>query len=270
MGRQPAFWRYPSEVLTALPVPIPLRAFVAGLWTYTGQGQPHRVLPDGCLDFIFNLGSGTATVVGPMSHAIVLPVRAGLTSFGVRFRPGHAARFIDADASELLDEQAKLDVLTRMAHLAERVASARDHEQRTALVTRALLDARARTRAVDARVERAVRLIACATGPIAVRGLAADVGLSERQLERRFLERVGLGPKRFSRVMRFERALSLAARRDLSQAEIAATAGYSDEPHLLRDFRALAGLPLKALQRELTVERAHGVGFVQAEAQRMG
>jgi methylphosphotriester-DNA--protein-cysteine methyltransferase len=248
-------------MLSQLPVPTPLRGFVAAFWTYTGHGQPHRVLPDGCLDFIFNLGSGAATVVGPMSRAIVVPVRAGLESFGVRFGPGHAARFIDADASELLDAQGQLDALTRVACLAERVAEAPSHAARSAIVTQTLLDARARTRAADARVEQALKLITSARGRIAVRGLAASVGLSERQLERRFLERVGLGPKRFARVVRFERAVALGT--GLAQATLAAHAGYSDEPHLLRDFRALSGLTPKLLLRELRAERARDVGFVQ-------
>jgi AraC-like DNA-binding protein len=243
-------------MLAALPVPTSLRSFVDGIWTYTGGGDPHRVLPDGCLDFIFNLGSGGATVVGPMSRAIVVPVQTGLTSFGVRFRPGHAARFIAAHASELLDDQGAFPTLTRLSHLAEQIAEARSHAQRTALLAHALLDARARTRGADARVEHGVRLIERANGRAAIGALAAAVGLSERQLERRFLERVGLAPKRFARIVRFEHALRLTRGTHWSQPEIAAHAGYSDEPHLLRDFRALSGLTPKALSQERAAARS--------------
>jgi AraC-like DNA-binding protein len=250
----------------ALPVPDAIRAFVDGIWSYRGRGVPHRVLPDGCLDFIVNLGSGSGAVVGPMSRAIVVPVRDGTTSFGVRFRPGHAARFIDAHASELLDTQGALDALTRVGMLAERITEACSDAERVAAITRTLLDARTRTRAADPLVEYAVTQIAQARGQIAVNALATGVGLSERQLERRFLERVGLGPKRLARITRFERALGLLDRRELSQAEIAARAGYSDEPHLLRDFRALAGVTPGALLRE----RARDVGFVQGDAAVVG
>jgi hypothetical protein len=111
--------RYPRNMLVALPVPKPLSAFVDGIWTHTGSTRPYRVLPDGCLDFIFSLESGTASVVGPMSRAIVVPARSGVTFFGVRFRPGHAARFLDTHASELSDEQAALSTITRLATLAE-------------------------------------------------------------------------------------------------------------------------------------------------------
>jgi AraC-like DNA-binding protein len=250
----------------ALPVPDAIRAFVDGIWSYRGRGVPHRVLPDGCLDFIVNLGSGRGAVVGPMSRAIVVPVRDGVTSFGVRFRPGHAARFIDAHASELLDTQGALGALTRVGMLAERLAEAPSDAERVSTIQRILLEAGARTRAADALVEHAVTQIARTRGQIAVHALAAGVGLSERQLERRFLERVGLGPKRLARITRFERALGLLERRELSQAEIAARAGYSDEPHLLRDFRALAGIT----PATLLCERVRDVGFVQGDAAVMG
>jgi AraC-like DNA-binding protein len=236
-------------MLAALPVPKPLRAFVDGIWTHTGSNRAHRVLPDGCLDFMFDLESGTASVVGPMSRAIVVPARVGVTFFGVRFRPGQAARFLDTHASELTDERATLSAITRVATLAERIAEARDDQERIAAVASVLLDSRARTRAADARVDRAVTLIGHAAGNVSVSRIAASVGLGQRQLERRFLERVGMGPKRLARIVRFERAWQLL-RRGGTQTEVAALTGYSDEPHLLRDFRALAGVVPRALERE--------------------
>jgi AraC-like DNA-binding protein len=256
--------RYPGTMLSALPVPKPLLHVVDGFWSFTGDGRSHRILPDGCLDFIFDLESGSGTVVGAMSSAQAVAIPSGARSFGIRFRPGQAARFIDAAAHELLDGEAELATLTRLRDLAERVAQARDNSARCAVVSIALLDARHRTRAADAPLDRALWAIRRAPSQAAIAKLAASVGLSERQFERRFLERVGIGPKRFARIMRLERALSLAQRADQSQAELAARAGYSDEPHLLREFRALTGLTPKALAAE------RRVGFVQGESGPLG
>ncbi len=267
-----AFFRYAHVMYAELDVPEALRSSVAAIWTYTGTGSPHRVLPDGCLDFIFNLSRGSASVVGPMSRGIVVPAARGVTSFGVRFRPGHAARFIDAHASELLDRQAGVRELTRVAAVGERILNARDHRERTRLIAGALLDASTRVRPLDARVDRAVRRIYDARGQVSIPELALSVGLGERQLERRFREHVGLGPKRLARVVRFERALALARREIGAQAELAARAGYSDEPHLLRDFRALSGLTPAALVRELgrKLEHETDVGIVQVDAHAAG
>jgi len=247
-----------------LTIPAALRGFVAALWTYTGNGSPHRVLPDGCLDFIFDPSSGSASVVGPMTRSVVVPGPRGRTSFGVRFRPGHAARFIDASASELRDDQGSLRELTRVAQLSDRIANAPNHVERVRLVTLALLDANARVRAPDTRVDRAVRLLTSSCGNISIPELARQVDLGERQLERRFLEHVGLAPKRLARIVRFEHALALAERRAFSQARLAVHAGYNDEPHLLRDFRALSGLTPSGLMRE------RDVGFVQGAASTAG
>jgi AraC-like DNA-binding protein len=82
-----------------------------------------------------------------------------------------------------------------------------------------------------------------------VAALADGLGLSERQLRRRCLELFGYGPKVLDRVLRLERALA-AARRGAPFALVAADAGYADQPHLAREVRALAGVPLGELLGE--------------------
>ena len=77
-------------------------------------------------------------------------------------------------------------------------------------------------------------------GRVSVAELACAVGLSTRQLERAFRERVGLGPKTFLRLVRFQRALALLRRPGASLAAIAARCGYFDQAHLVRDFREFA------------------------------
>jgi transcriptional regulator GlxA family with amidase domain len=84
-----------------------------------------------------------------------------------------------------------------------------------------------------------------------VRALAASVALSERHLRRRFHDAVGYGPKRLARVLRLQRLLAEARRRPgATGAELAFAAGFSDEPHMGREARALAGVGAQALLRE--------------------
>ena len=71
---------------------------------FDATGQPHRVVPDGCMDFIFDLDDPRgAIVVGAMQRAKVVQLRAGARVFGVRFRPGAGALYVDAPARELRD-----------------------------------------------------------------------------------------------------------------------------------------------------------------------
>jgi len=194
-----------------------------------------------------------------MTRAELVTIPEGEAVFGVRFLPGQAARFIDADLRDLTDAGASLEQVTRLASLGEAVADAKNDGDRSALVSHALSEARARVRPADPRVESTIAALQRSHGLASLRSLSLAAGLSERQLERRFLERVGLGPKRFARITRFAHALEIASACN-AHAELAARAGYSDEPHLQREFRALSGLTPRALLRE------RRVGFVQGRA----
>ena len=76
------------------------------------------------------------------------------------------------------------------------------------------------------------------------------MALSERQLARRFVDRVGISPKTFTRVMRLQRAATLLAEGALPSAA-ASRAGYADQAHFTRDSRELAGITPRGLAREL-------------------
>jgi transcriptional regulator GlxA family with amidase domain len=107
--------------------------------------------------------------------------------------------------------------------------------------------------ATDARpVDRHVRVAAARlSAGTSVRAVAAEVGLSERQLARRFAERVGVPPKAFARVLRFQRAAALLASGHAPSAT-ALACGYADQAHLTREGAALAGITPAALARELS------------------
>ncbi|MFG0317479.1 MAG: helix-turn-helix domain-containing protein, partial [Planctomycetota bacterium JB042] len=98
---------------------------------------------------------------------------------------------------------------------------------------------------------RAVRLLAASHGALPIDALAAEVGLSRRQLERTFLERVGVSPKRYARSVRFAAVVAaLEEEAPPSLARIAAEFGYADQPHLNRDFRELAGCSPRVFRAE--------------------
>ena len=249
----------PPEPVDLAPPPE-LATRIDAFWQHGGRGAELRVLPDGCMDFWFDLETGHARLIGAMTTAAVVAVPARGRYFGVRFRPGAAAEYVADAVRDFLDGDAPLGDVTRArrSELGERVAEATNHAARVALIADFLLAPSSRVRAPDHRVRRAVRLIQRDRAGAKVRAVAAELGLSERQLERLFDERLGYGPKQFARIMRFERAVALLHTPLRGQAALAAAAGYADEPHLIREFRALAGATPAELARE------HRVGFVQA------
>jgi AraC-like DNA-binding protein len=81
-----------------------------------------------------------------------------------------------------------------------------------------------------------------------VTATAAAVGLSARQLHRRCMDAFGYGPKTLARVLRLDRAVTLA-RAGTPFATVAASTGYADQAHLAREVKALTGVSLTALMR---------------------
>src|SRR5204862_7858097 len=92
--------------------------------------------------------------------------------------------------------------------------------------------------------------VATAQSEPGVRELRHALGLSERQLLRRFRRAVGYGPRTLARVARFQRFLALAEGcRDADLARLAFDAGYADQPHLTRECRRLSGrTPLELIR----------------------
>ncbi|HEY8040381.1 MAG TPA: helix-turn-helix domain-containing protein [Polyangiaceae bacterium] len=235
------------------PAPA-LRRHVACYWEACARGAAQRVLPDGCMDILLRVEGGvTPYVVGAMTRAVISP-DDGAAMIGVRFRPGEAFAFLDVASSDARDALlSPLDAgRPELGSLADAVASAPPAGRIRALED-ALLARLPRARPADARVRRAVDLLLSSRGTVRVAQLALAVGLGDRQLERAFDERVGLGPKALARVLRLQ---ALVASLDahgpgaVPWARLAAEAGYADQAHLVRDVRALAGLTPGELRRE--------------------
>ena len=214
-----------------------------------------RVLPDACVDVVFS--DGRLVVAGPATAPDLARATPGRPRVGVRFRIGAAGGALGLGVGELRDRGVALsEVWGRAAARAmeDRVAKAMERGRGEALL--ALVGGIAprlpRPEDADHEVRRAVVALArpSATAPD-VAALAAGVGLSERQLRRRFEAAVGYGPATLARVLRFQRFLRAADARDRDAgtplARLAADAGYADQAHLAREVRRLAGLPPSAL-----------------------
>lgn len=234
-----------------LPPPSDLAEHVACTWIgrIGPSGVPYtdRVLPDGCIDIIWN-GSWLG-VAGPDTGPVPLAPEPGITFVGIRFRPGRAPGLLGIPACELRDLRPNLADLwdrTVSNKLAERLADAASPE-----AAAAVFEATLRARLVEAPpADRLVDVLVATLrttptpGPGIVARLAAHFGVSERTLHRRCTARVGYGPKTLELVLRFRRfldAVRSGAGADLGLAGLAAASGYADQAHLARECQRLAG-----------------------------
>jgi len=127
--------------------------------------------------------------------------------------------------------------------LVQRLAGAPDWSTRFALLDAEFAARLAGTAPPAAEVAWALGRLRRHHGRLPVGPLAAATGWSPRHFTARFRAQVGMAPKQFARVLRFQHAVTrMRGALEPCWAEIAAAAGYYDQPHLNRDFRELAGV----------------------------
>lgn len=223
----------------------------------SATGVTERVLPDGCLEWIFHLGvpferatlsgewekQSRSFIVGQLTRFLLLQARGRVEIMGVRFKPGGAYRFLQLPLESLTDNNIPTaDVWGRKGnYLEQAVLEAGSNARRQQLVEEFLLEEIEQT-APRRRLEATVAEIIRSRGQTRVHELARQIGLSSRQLEREFRAGVGLPPKALARILRFQNLLRLVGEGPLREwAYLAAESGYADQPHMVREFREFAG-----------------------------
>jgi methylphosphotriester-DNA--protein-cysteine methyltransferase len=227
--------------------PPRLEPVLACLWeNEPAEHRAQRIVPDGCVDLVW-LAERELVIAGADTGPRIEALPAGARSSGVRLRPGAAGALLGMPASELRDRQVGAALVwgDEVERLEEALAGAEPARRLELLV-----DAVARRRvAPDPLVVAAARRLAAHTARVA--GVAAELGVSERQLHRRTVAAVGYGPKVLARVARLRRLVALG---DEQLATRAFAAGYASQAHMSDEVRRLTGLtPVRFLEdAELT------------------
>lgn len=254
-GRAAVMLRYQEHA------PVRLGDFVDCFWTVRGaagaESPPNRILPDNCIDVIFDLAdpAGGPRIVGTMLEAAVIHYDAPVDLFGVRFRPGAAPLFLGVAANELTASIVAADAIWSRTQSVDDMLRSSAPEQRVAVLEGWLAD-RLRPRPHADRARAAMAVIAQSRGAISLASLCTLLAVSNRTLLRAFETSVGVGPKVAMRVARLHAAARMLERNaNMSIAQIALECGYSDQPHLTHDFVALAGLAPNAYREEQRLVR---------------
>jgi AraC-like DNA-binding protein len=213
---------------------------VACTWEQATTTQhEQQILPDACVDLIW--AGGRLTIAGPDTRPRIVTLESGSRVVGVRLRPGAAGAILGLPASELRDVSPDAtEVLGRdvAAALLEELAGGSDPH---ALLLRAV---QLRGAELDPLVGAAV--VALGRPRARVAPVAAELGVSARQLHRRVSDAVGYGPKMLQRVLRFRRLQTLPP---APLVELALDAGYADQAHMTAEVTHLAGIsPVRFLK----------------------
>jgi AraC-like DNA-binding protein len=262
----------------------PLSTFVANLWALSDAPSHarERIVPSGAFELVINLHEDEfriydsneaepvrrfsgAMVSGAYRRFFVIDTREHASVMGVHFKPGGALPFLGHPAGLFADSHIDLQTLwgAQARELRERLCSAPTLALRFRILEGALLERLSRplkrhgaVRAALSALDRGAR----------VGDIVQQVDLSHRRFNELFTAEVGMTPKLYGRVQRFQRASRLARRPLSDWAELAAACGYFDQSHLIRDFIDFAGFSPEEFRRHSIPQLKEGhVALLRAE-----
>jgi AraC-like DNA-binding protein len=222
-----------SEILVE-PIPARLEQIIEFQF-----GQPFNVLR--CEGF--SLRTPASAIIGAQVKGCArIELRPGIESFGVFFRPAGFSRLLGLPIHVLSHQAYDGALISKLIpELWDRLAECKTFERRVCVIEGVLLKLAARAPRKEKMVAVAEHVFS-ARGAVRVSELASHAGLGLRQFERRFLEVMGVTPKRYARVARFQNALDAKIfSPHRSWLEIAHDLEYHDQMHMIRDFELLGG-----------------------------
>lgn len=246
-----------------VPAP-PLDTLVERIWDWDMPPTAHRferILPTPNAGLIINLAEDQTRVYdddagrqcslspgsvfsGPYTRSFVIDSAEQQQVMGVIFRPGGALPFLREPIDRLSDCDTGLEDLAGASarRLRQRLLETLDPMRRLAC-----LEGWLRARAPDARphplVKHALDALRRTPQTTCIGALVADCGVSPRRFGALFRTHVGLGPKRHARLLRFREVVDdVHNRQAVDWARVAADCGFHDQPHLVHEFRAFAGM----------------------------
>lgn len=239
---------------------LSLQPFVECFWTLEGDGStgsspPERILPDGCVELILNFGDRFLQhgennqrelqprhlLVGQMTGPILISPTGRVELLGIRFQPGGTRAFLDLPAHEFTDHVVELGSLSRRfeRQLLQACATQTTLAGKIAAAESFLVAQLSKSRADSYLLMLAANIVDYG-GRVSVDELALAAGISNRQLERRFLRDVGIGPKLLARIVRFQQVFRALDEANAAWVDVALACGYYDQAHLIRDCRQFA------------------------------
>ena len=241
-----------------------LALHVKELWYcdgHQGVDGTHRVLPDGRFQLALSLAEGPISaltdpmgdgngiapslLIGIRSRFSIIETAKLRSAMGVVFWPGGVHAFLNMPADAFHNKNVSLDLIwgSMVRTLRDRLRAANHPAEKFRVLEAALLEHLNEHVQLNAAVRYALQEFACRPQVPRVRELAHEAGLSRRRFAQLFREQIGLTPKLYCRVQRFQSALKqIGSGASVDWAQLALETGYCDQAHLAHEFRDFSGL----------------------------
>lgn len=235
------------------PPDIMLSGLVDTCWVseaFTASEERTRILPDGCVDIIVSayntqgMKAFRPYIAGTATTYIEPSFSGKHKMIGIRFKPGSITAFTKVPIHAFTDSSVDIALAETLFddRFCEELQAREETCRQLRFINDYLLNKFAVLYPVDRQVTATVNLITQTCGTVPVKQLLERVCLCQRQFERRFKASVGVSPKMFSRIVRFNHTRhQLKAHPRQSLLDTAVDCGYYDHAHLIKDFMMLSG-----------------------------
>lgn len=257
----------------------PLCDFVRCFWYSEGAPQTHakeRLMPNVEPTIVFSLREDAmriydandqtryhsyrdAVISGARTGCCVIDTVQQDRVFGIQFLPGGAFPFFRQPASEIANQSVELECLwgKSACELRERLLLARNQNELFRTAEQFLLRQFVRPLALHPAVNSARKGFSIRFD-VSMASVANNIGLSQRRFIELFQRQIGLTPKAFCRVQRFQRVLNRVHRaRDIDWIQVALNCGYYDQAHFIHDFREFSGMTPTQYVTRVTEHQNH-------------
>lgn len=239
-----------------LPPPPELAMHVMSFWGFevrlpAGESQVHHIWPDGCVSLSCRVADGKPFglgLVGPTTSARKADVEGTFAYRGMRLRPEAARAVLGFAPATIREQMLPAFQVFGASGLADDVAAA--DAQSFASVYGDWLSKRGAPEP-DGSIRAAVELAIESHGGATVAAMAEAAGLGVRQLQRRFLDAVGITPKEYARIRRVRSTLAAVLRGERSLAALAHDLGFADQAHMTRELGDVTGFTPTVLEDRL-------------------
>ncbi len=234
-----------------------LEPFIECYWMMQSRNSTpkiEKIIPDGFTELIFNYGDVYKSKIsgewqfqsphlfaGQITSYFYLENTGWTGSFAIKLKPAALTQFFGLNMVAYLDQIIDLDSFphVQLANLKNLfLPFENEHKLKQLLDDRFLELCK---NATENPLENALTLIFESNGTASVAELATSAGVNERQLERLFKKYIGLAPKYYSRIIKFNHIFQLIKEEKCTWSDIVYQSGYYDQSHFIRNFKAFTG-----------------------------
>jgi AraC-like DNA-binding protein len=242
---------------------IDLASLVKCYWTLEVQAKNNserqRIIPDGCIEMAFILGDDIkrytsedefilqprAMVLGQTIKPFYIEPTGYVNTFAVRFYPYGFANFVASTIKDLANKETPIEILfgeKDSKKLAQKIIQATDTKERIEIIEAFLLDRLNEKATIDKVVKTTVDLLLSTKGSRSINDILKENLSKRRQLERKFLNQIGISPKQLGKIIRLQAALKMLLNQQSENlTQIAYDSEYYDQSHFIKDFKEFTG-----------------------------